>query len=211
MQFGTNHLGHWAFTARLMPAILRADTPRVVTVTSTARHMARSVDPHDSHLHRNYSPWKAYGQSKLANFHFGIGLQREFERRGARASSHCPAGPLEHRSPGRQCRRDRRWVSQKFAQVLSQRAGMSPSRGALPQLRAATDPGARGGDFYRATLREQRRTRAASGAATVRPGRSHRRSLGREPAPETGCTRCRSMRSTRSDEITAGHRPPATR
>ncbi|MGI8726260.1 MAG: SDR family NAD(P)-dependent oxidoreductase, partial [Solirubrobacterales bacterium] len=86
-QLGINHLGHWALTARLMPALLRAPAARVVSVSSTAHHMGTSVDPDNPHLKGDYGPWKAYGQSKLANLHFGIGLQRCFEDAGASASS----------------------------------------------------------------------------------------------------------------------------
>ncbi|UCE87777.1 MAG: SDR family NAD(P)-dependent oxidoreductase, partial [Deltaproteobacteria bacterium] len=87
MQFGVNHLGHFALTAQLLPALLRAEAARVVTVTSTAHHFGRPVNPTDPHLRRGYSPWKAYGQSKLANFHFGIGLERRFVAAGAPAAS----------------------------------------------------------------------------------------------------------------------------
>jgi NAD(P)-dependent dehydrogenase (short-subunit alcohol dehydrogenase family) len=70
LQLGTNHLGHFAFTALLLPAILRSDQARVVTVTSTARHIGRPVDPDDPFLRGGrYGPWKAYGQSKLANYY----------------------------------------------------------------------------------------------------------------------------------------------
>jgi NAD(P)-dependent dehydrogenase (short-subunit alcohol dehydrogenase family) len=54
MQFGVDHLGHWAPTAHLLPALLRAPAARVVTVTSTARHRARRLDPSDVHLERGY-------------------------------------------------------------------------------------------------------------------------------------------------------------
>ncbi len=149
MQFGVNHLGHWAFTGRLLPNILRAPAPRVVTVTSTAHHMGRPVDPANPHLHGNYGEWRAYGQSKLANFHFGIGLQRQFQTAGLTAESLIAHPGLSNT--------DLQTVSvaetnggsvQKFFEALTARTGMSPAQGALPQLRAATDPKARGGEFY---------------------------------------------------------------
>src|SRR5690349_917303 len=87
MQFGVDHLGHWTLTALLLPALLRADAARVVTVTSTAHHMGRAVDPANPHLRGRYRPWRAYGQAKLANFHFGLGLARELEKAGVRAAS----------------------------------------------------------------------------------------------------------------------------
>ena len=76
MQFGVDHLGHFALTARLLPALLKAPAARVVTVTSTAHHMGRAVDPDNPNLDGRYGPWRAYGQAKLANFHFGLGLHR---------------------------------------------------------------------------------------------------------------------------------------
>src|SRR5262245_24784530 len=87
MQFGVCHLGHYALTAQLMPALLRGDGTRIVTVTSSAHHMGRAVDPDNPHLHGKYKPWGAYGQAKLANFHFGLGLQGMLEDAGAPASS----------------------------------------------------------------------------------------------------------------------------
>ncbi|HMJ72829.1 MAG TPA: SDR family NAD(P)-dependent oxidoreductase [Solirubrobacterales bacterium] len=87
MQFGVDHLGHFALTALLMPALLRADAARIVTVTSTAHHMGRTVDPHNPHLHGRYGPWRAYGQAKLANFHFALGLHQLLEDSGTSAAS----------------------------------------------------------------------------------------------------------------------------
>ena len=87
MQFGVDHLGHWSLTALLLPALLRAPGSRIVTVTSTAHHMGRAVNPANPHLHGRYRPWRAYGQAKLANFHFGLGLQRELEGAGAGTAS----------------------------------------------------------------------------------------------------------------------------
>ena len=149
MQFGVNHLGHYALTARLLEALLRADAARVVTVSSTAHHTGRPVDPANPHLHGRYKPWRAYGQAKLANYHFGLGLQQQFERAGARAQSLIAHPGLSHTNlqtatateggAGR---------SGRIAVVLAERTGMSAEAGARPQLRAATDPAAKGGEFY---------------------------------------------------------------
>jgi NAD(P)-dependent dehydrogenase (short-subunit alcohol dehydrogenase family) len=149
MQFGVNHLGHWAFTARLMPALLRADAARVVTVTSTAHHMGRAVDPVNPHLVGRYGPWRAYGQAKLANFHFGLGLQQRFEDAGAPAASliaHPGLSNTELQAVSVQ--ETGGGLSQRFFHGLAGSVGMSPAHGALSQLRAATDPSARGGEFY---------------------------------------------------------------
>lgn len=149
MQLGTNHLGHWALTSHLMPRLLAAPAARVVSVTSTAHHMGRPIDPRNPHLHGNYSPWKAYGQSKLANYHFALGLQREFERAGVAAQSllahpgfsHTDLQPNSVRVGGA-------GFSGPIFERLAAATGMTPAAGALPQLRAATDPDARGGEFY---------------------------------------------------------------
>jgi NAD(P)-dependent dehydrogenase (short-subunit alcohol dehydrogenase family) len=149
MQFGVNHLGHFLLTALLMPALLRAERARVVSVTSTAHHMGRAVDPSNPHLRGKYGPWKAYGQSKLANFHFAIGLQRRFDAAGTKASSLLAHPGLSNTElQAVSVRESGGGASQKFFHVLAGRTGMTPAEGALPQLRAATDPAARGGEFY---------------------------------------------------------------
>ena len=149
MQFGVDHLGHWSLTALLMPALLRADAARIVTVTSTAHHMGRAVNPANPHLEGKYGPWRAYGQAKLANFHFGLGLQRQLAAAGAPTASliahpglsntELQAVSVQETGGGR---------SQRFFHRMAGSTGMSPAEGALAQLRAATDPDARGGEFY---------------------------------------------------------------
>jgi NAD(P)-dependent dehydrogenase (short-subunit alcohol dehydrogenase family) len=149
MQLGTNHLGHYALTALLMPALLRADAARVVTVTSTAHHIGRAVDPANPHLEGSYRPWRAYGQSKLANFHFGIGLQRRLEAAGAPVASLIAHPGLSNTDlQAVSVRETGGGLSQRFFHWLARHTGMSPREGALPQLRAATDPAAEGGEFY---------------------------------------------------------------
>ena len=149
MQLGVNHLGHWVLTARLMPALLRAPAARVVSITSTAHHMGRAVDPDNPHLDGSYGPWKAYGQSKLANFHFGIGLQRELERAGAGAASLIAHPGLSNTDlQARTTRENTDDFWGKFFHGAASRTGMEAAEGALSQLRAATDPDAEGGELY---------------------------------------------------------------
>jgi NAD(P)-dependent dehydrogenase (short-subunit alcohol dehydrogenase family) len=149
MQLGVNHLGHWTLTALLLPALLRAAAARIVTVTSTAHHMGRPVDAKNPHLHGTYGPWKAYGQSKLANFHFALGLQRRLAAAGAPAASLVAhPGLSDTELQATSVRETGGGLSQKFFHVLAGRTGMTAAAGALPQLRAATDPAARGGEFY---------------------------------------------------------------
>jgi NAD(P)-dependent dehydrogenase (short-subunit alcohol dehydrogenase family) len=148
-QFGVDHLGHWSLTALLLPALLRTDGARIVTVTSTAHHMGRAVDPSNPHLEGRYRPWRAYGQAKLANFHFGLGLQRELRRAGASTASLIAHPGLSNTDLQRvSVRETGGGASQRFFHLLARRVGMSPADGALSQLRAATDPAAKGGEFY---------------------------------------------------------------
>ncbi len=149
VQFGVNHLGHWALTAHLLPALLRAPAARVVTVTSTARHRAGRLDPADVHLERGYGAWSAYARSKMANLHFGLGLQQRFARAGVRASSLVAHPGLTNTDlQARAVREGGAGRLGAFFEVLTARSGMSPFEGARPQLRAASDPRARGGELY---------------------------------------------------------------
>ena len=148
MQLAVNHLGHWTFTALLLPAIVAADAARVVTVTSAAFLAGRRVDAADPHLSRRYGPWKAYGQSKLANLHFGIGLQRGFEEAAVRAQSLVAHPGYANTDLQAHSVRETGGLSQRFFRFGVKLVGAEPSDGALPQLRAATDPAAKGGELY---------------------------------------------------------------
>jgi NAD(P)-dependent dehydrogenase (short-subunit alcohol dehydrogenase family) len=148
MQLGVDHLGHFAFTAHLLGNLLAAPAARVVTVTSTAHHMGRAVDPENPHLHGRYGPWRAYGQAKLANFHFGLGLQQRLADAGAPAQSLIAHPGLSHTDLQVVSAREEGGFWARFFRRAAASSGMSPARGALPQLRAATDPDAKGGEFY---------------------------------------------------------------
>lgn len=149
MQLGVDHLGHFALTARLLPALLKAPAARVVTVTSSAHHMGRAVNPDNPNLDGRYGPWRAYNQAKLANFHFALGLHQLLRATGkptASLSAHpglsnteLQAVSVEETGGG---------LSQRFFLMLARRVGMVPAEGALSQLRAATDPGAKSGEFF---------------------------------------------------------------
>jgi len=136
MQFGTNYLGHFVLTARLMPLLRRASGPRVVNVSSLA-HRTAFIDFDDLQGARVYSPWKAYGQSKLAMLMFALELQRRSDATGWNLTSNAA-------HPG-------------FARTASSRAvqavcfllraisplrffGQSATDGARPILFAATSP-----------------------------------------------------------------------
>ena len=149
MQLGVDHLGHWTLTALLLPALLQTPGSRIVTVTSTAHHIGRAVNPENPHLEGNYGPWRAYGQAKLANFHFGLGLERELSRVGAQTASLIAHPGLSNTDlQSVSVEESGGGASQRFFHTLAQRTGMSADNGALSQLRAATDPSAQGGEFY---------------------------------------------------------------
>ncbi|HEY8770474.1 MAG TPA: oxidoreductase, partial [Thermoleophilaceae bacterium] len=80
-QFGTNHLGHFALTGRLLPTLLAASEPRVVTLSSGVHRMG-SINFDDLQRERRYNNWLAYGQSKLANLIFAVELQRRASTAG---------------------------------------------------------------------------------------------------------------------------------
>jgi len=148
-QLGVDHLGHWVFTARLMPALRAAEAARVVTVTSTAHHPGRRLDPDNPNLEGVYDAWKAYYQAKLANYHFAVGLHREFRARRLAAGSLMAHPGLSRTSLQVTTNRlGGAGKSGQFWENMAARRGMEPDRGALPQLRAATDPHARSGQMY---------------------------------------------------------------
>ncbi len=149
LQFGTNHLGHFALTMRLLPVLMARPGSRVVTVSSIA-HRFGSIRLDDLNSERGYSGWRAYGQSKLANALFTVELDRRLRAAGAVTLS-VGAHPgytstgLMHSGPRLG------GGGGIFARVMGLAApltGQPAARGALPVLRAATDPGASGGDYY---------------------------------------------------------------
>lgn len=148
MQFGTNHLGHFALTARLMPAFVHTSGARIVTVTSTARHAAAKLNPEDLRMEDNYSAWGAYGRSKIANMDFALELNDRLASVGAQAASLVAHPGFSNTDLQTHSARVHGGASQRFFAKTVQWVGMPPAKGALPQLRAATDPEAGGGELY---------------------------------------------------------------
>lgn len=92
MQFGTNHLGHFALTAELMPLIERGNARRIVNLSSRGHHFA-PADLDDPHFTRRpYDPWIAYGNSKTANILFSVGLEQRYAVMGIHAYAVHPGG-----------------------------------------------------------------------------------------------------------------------
>ena len=148
MQLGVNHLGHFALTALLWPSLLRSDAPRVISVTSTGRHFGPAVSPDNPHMKGSYDPWRAYGQSKLANVHFALELDRRIREAGLPARSIVVQPGFVNTDLQARSARDSGGRSQRFFHGAVRRSGMTPARGALSLLRAATDPDAEGGTLY---------------------------------------------------------------
>ena len=135
MQFGTNHLGHFALTGLLLPKLLRADDPRVVTLSSNAHKTWRiSFDNLDGSKH--YFRWTAYGQSKLANLLFALELQRRAGGKLKSVAAHpgYAATNLQYQASETTGNRIDRAVNA----LLNKTVAQSDRMGTLPQLYAAT-------------------------------------------------------------------------
>jgi NAD(P)-dependent dehydrogenase (short-subunit alcohol dehydrogenase family) len=137
LQFGTNHLGHFAFTGRLLDLLLAAPGSRVVNVTSMG-HRAGRIRFDDLQSERSYNRVSAYGQSKLANLLFTYELQRKLAGRDTIAVAAHPGGSSSELS------RHLPSVAQLVFRPLEQ----STEMGALPTLRAATDTAVLGGQYF---------------------------------------------------------------
>ncbi|HEY2166924.1 MAG TPA: oxidoreductase [Jatrophihabitantaceae bacterium] len=139
LQFGTNHLGHYVLTGLLLPSLLQADAPRVVTVASTA-HFGGDADVLSANAGPDYNPQKTYSNSKLANLLFAFELQRLASAKGlplvsTAAHPGVAATGLVGDPQGMGANRMIRTVAPFFLRVLTQ----SAAAGARPTLFAATE------------------------------------------------------------------------
>lgn len=143
LQFGTNHLGHFAFTGLLLDLLLPVEGSRVVTVASIAHRIRAAIHFDDLQWENSYDRVAAYGQAKLANLMFAYELQRRLAPHGTTASIAAHPGvartELMRNSPA---------VARALFPVVAPLFTQSSERGALPILRAATDPAALGGQYY---------------------------------------------------------------
>ena len=138
LQFGTNHLGHFALTGLLLDLILRTPQARVVTISSGG-HRFGKIDFDNLNGERHYDRSGAYAQSKLANLLFTYELQRRFEKAGADAiavAAH-PGWTVTNLQA--------HW---RTLRILNPFIAQKPPMGALPALYAATAPDVQGGDYY---------------------------------------------------------------
>jgi NAD(P)-dependent dehydrogenase (short-subunit alcohol dehydrogenase family) len=146
LQFGTNYLGHFALTARLMPLLRRQTAPRVVNLSSLA-HRGGAIHFNDLQWQHRYKPLAAYGQSKLAMLMFALELQRRSDAQGWHITS-LAAHPgfartdLIANGPGAG------GLLASFSRLLKPLMSQSAADGALPTLYAATALQAKGGAYY---------------------------------------------------------------
>jgi NAD(P)-dependent dehydrogenase (short-subunit alcohol dehydrogenase family) len=142
LQFGTNHLGHFALTGLLLDRVLAAPGSRVVTVSSVGHRFARNgIRFDDLQWENDYSRFAAYGQAKLANLMFTYELQRRLQGANTIATAAHPGGSrteLMRNLP----------TVVKAVGKLVEPLFQDPDMGALPSLRAATDPGVLGGQYF---------------------------------------------------------------
>jgi len=148
MQFGTNHLGHFALTGLLLPSMVGREGSRVVTVSSTA-HKPGRIDFDDLMGERSYRKWSAYNQSKLANLLFAYELQRRLDAAGlptlsVAAHPGYAATNLQQVGPRMEGSRLGALLMSLGNTLLAQ----SDEMGALPQLYAATAPDVHGGEYF---------------------------------------------------------------
>ena len=144
LQFGTNHLGHFAFTGLLLDNILDVPGSRVVTVSSNGHKLGGAIHWDDLQWERSYSRMGAYTQSKLANLLFTYELQRRLAPRGKTIAVAAHPGT----STTDLARNLPRPVERAFLAAAPVLFAQTADRGALPTLRAATDPSVLGGQYY---------------------------------------------------------------
>lgn len=148
MQFGTNHLGHFALTGLLLAPLMRASGARVVMVSSGYHHRGR-INFEDLNSEKSYHKWTAYAQSKLANLLFAYELQRKLAASGSdiisvgahpgyTATNLQIAGPEMEGST----------IRKALMSLANRFFAQSQEMGALPVLYAATAPGVQGGEYF---------------------------------------------------------------
>ncbi|NPC94695.1 SDR family NAD(P)-dependent oxidoreductase [Bacillus sp. WMMC1349] len=141
LQFGVNHLGHFALTGRLMPMLMRTETARVVTVSSLANAWnGANIFFEDLQCETSYDKQLAYAQSKLANILFAYELDKKFKEHKAPILSLCA-------HPGWSVTNLQQHLN-VFMKTIAHFMSQPASMGALPILRAATDKDVKGGEYF---------------------------------------------------------------
>lgn len=143
LQFGTNHLGHFALTGLLLDRLLDVPGSRIVTVSSNGHKMGGAIHFDDLQWERSYSRIGAYAQSKLANLLFTYELQRRLAPRGTTIAVAAHPG-----TSSTELARHLPSLAKPVTELVTKVAAQPAADGALPTLRAATDPGVLGGQYY---------------------------------------------------------------
>ncbi len=147
MQLGVNHLGHFALTGLLLPALLSAPAARIVTVSSLM-HRRGAIRLDDPHSRRGYGRWSAYSASKLANLLFTFELQRRLAASGERAMAvACHPGYADTPLQTAGAKREGARFKAGFMGIAARLFGQNAAAGSLPTLFAAASPDVKGGDF----------------------------------------------------------------
>jgi NAD(P)-dependent dehydrogenase (short-subunit alcohol dehydrogenase family) len=144
LQFGTNHLGHFALTGLLLDRMLTVPGSRVVTVSSIGHRLRAQIHFDDLQWERTYDRVQAYGQSKLANLMFTYELQRRL----AAAAAPTIAVAAHPGFSDTELARNSPAPLRLLAPVLARPFAQSAAKGSLPTLRAATDPAVLGGQYF---------------------------------------------------------------
>ena len=149
LQFGSNYLGHFALTARLLPLLRAAPAPRVVNLSSLAHRQGR-IAFDDLQGERAYRAWTGYGQSKLAMLMFALELQRRSDTHdwGLRAIAAHPGYARTELIANGPAVAGGRSLLGALSAALGPWFSHSAAAGALPTLYAATAPDAQGGGYY---------------------------------------------------------------
>jgi len=145
MQFGTNHLGHFALTGLLLDNLLPVRGSRVVTVSSMGHRIRAAIHFDDLQWEHRYDRVAAYGQAKLANLLFTYDLQRRLAAREQPTTAALAAHPGTSNT---ELARNLPAVFKPAVVLLGPLLFQNAAMGALPTLRAATDPDAEGGQYY---------------------------------------------------------------
>ena len=138
MQFGTNHLGHFALTGQLLPVLEAAPAPRVVQIASVM-HLIGKFYWNNLNAEKWYSRWAFYGQSKLANLVFGRDLNRRLERSDSKLRAY-----VAHPGYSATHLQDTVMGGQIINRIMAQPASM----GCLPGVMAATSDALQAGGYY---------------------------------------------------------------
>ncbi len=147
MQFGTNHLGHFALTGLLLPVLMAASPTRVVVVSSGV-HTIGKIDFDNLNGKQSYEPWRAYSQSKLANLLFAYELQRHFTTAGIEALAvACHPGYAATNLQAAGPRMSGSRFGERLSEIGNWLFAQSAAMGALPTLYAATRANIQGGEY----------------------------------------------------------------